>query len=180
VEFDGRAAAGLLDVLEPNRRAHSVMVGLKVATESHRLAPEFRSLAITAGLLHDIGYGYPVTRFHPLDGARYLAAQGFPVEVCHLVVHHSASTYEAQARALDLSVYDEFKISRDLGEAHKLVWWADMTTGPSGLTVDVADRLDEILRRYGNGHVVSTFIERARPVLLEAGQSPEGSIHVPS
>ncbi|MGL5824088.1 MAG: HD domain-containing protein [Nocardioides sp.] len=174
----GRATASLLEVLEPDRRAHSVAVGLKVATRVHRLEPGIRDAAVTAALLHDIGYGYPATGFHPLDGARFLAAQGFSAEVCHLVIHHSASTYEARERGIDLSVYDEFAVERDMDEAHRLLWWADMTTGPTGLTVKVEDRLDEIVQRYGPGHVVSAFIEKARPLLVRVCQSPEGSIHV--
>ncbi|MGL5827175.1 MAG: HD domain-containing protein [Nocardioides sp.] len=178
METGGRATAALLDVLEPDRRAHSVAVGLKVAMQVHRLEPDVRDTAVTAALLHDIGYGYPTTGFHPLDGARFLAAQGFPVEVCHLVIHHSASTYEARERGIDLGVYREFAVERDLDAAHRVLWWADMTTGPTGLTVRVDDRLDEIVRRYGPGHVVSAFIEKARPLLSRVCQSPEGSIHV--
>jgi HD domain len=179
MESEGRGPAALLEVLEPDRRVHSVMVGLKVAAEAHRLPSALRAMAITAGLLHDIGYGHPATGFHPLDGARFLAGQGFAVEVCHLVVHHSASTFEARERGIDLDVYGEFAVGRDLGEAHQLLWWADMTTGPTGLTVAVGDRLDEIVKRYGPGHVVSTFIESARPVLMQVCQSPGGSIQVP-
>ena len=179
MEPDDRGPAALLEVLDPDRRVHSVTVGLKVAGEAHRLAPELRTTVITAGLLHDIGYGHPAIGFHPLDGARFLATHGFPLEVCHLVVHHSASTYEARERGIDVAVYGEFAVDRDLGKAHQLLWWADMTTGPTGLTVAVGDRLDEIVERYGPGHVVSTFIEKARPLLMRVCQSPDGSIQVP-
>ncbi|MGL5823804.1 MAG: HD domain-containing protein [Nocardioides sp.] len=178
MEIDGRAVVSLLEALEPNRRVHSLTVGLKAAAEAHRLTPEIRDTAISAALLHDIGYAYPVTGFHPLDGARFLATQGFSAEVCHLVIHHSASTYEARERGIGLDVYDEFAVDRDFDEAHRLLWWADMTTGPTGLTVKVEDRLDEIVQRYGPGHVVSAFIEKARPLLTQVCQSPEGSIHV--
>lgn len=50
-----------------------------------------------------------------LDGARFLARQGVPRSLCHLVVHHSASTLEAEERGIDLAVYDEFVVERDLG-----------------------------------------------------------------
>jgi hypothetical protein len=54
-----------------------------------------------------------------------------------------------------------------------------MTTGPQGQDVTVADRLHEICARYGPDDLMTRFIGRARDVLLKAGQSPVGSIHVP-
>jgi hypothetical protein len=140
---------------------------------------ELRQELEVAAVLHDIGYAYTETDFHALDGARFLARQGFSKVVCHLVVHHSASTLEAEERGIDLAVYDEFAVDRDLGQAHQLLWWADMTTGPSGETVTVEDRVDEICSRYGPDSLVTRFITRARPILVATCQSPGGSIRVP-
>ena len=61
---------------------------------------------------------------------------------------------------------------------HQLIAWADMTTGPAGDTVTVEDRMSEICARYGPGDQVTKFIERARPQLVAAGQSPFGSIRI--
>ena len=96
------------------------------------------------------------------------------------MVHHSASTWEAEERGLSPEVYADFAVHGvDLGPAHAVLWWADMTTGPTGEDVTVEDRLDEICARYGPDDLVTRFISRARPVLLAAGQSPVGSIQVP-
>lgn len=131
-------------------------------------------------MLHDIGYAHPETGFHALDGATFLAGAGFSRRVCHLVVHHSASTWEAEERGLGLARYADFAVDGvDMGPAHAVLWWADITTGPQGEDVTVEDRLDEICTRYGPDEVVTRFISRARPVLLAAGQSPVGSIQVP-
>jgi predicted hydrolase (HD superfamily) len=65
---------------------------------------------VTAATLHDIGYGHAVSGFHALDGASYLAGAGFSAAVCHLVVHHSASTLEAEERGLGLALYDAFAV----------------------------------------------------------------------
>jgi hypothetical protein len=165
--------------LSPDRRAHSVAVGTKVASECGRVAPALRADLVAAATLHDIGYGHPETGFHPLDGARYLSKLGFSHVVCHLVAHHSASTLEAELRGIDLAAYADFAVDQDLGPAHQLLWWADMTTGPQGQDLTVEDRLDEIIARYGPDDVVTRFIDRARPALLAAGQSPVGSIQVP-
>ena len=43
-----------------------------------------------------------------------------------------------------------------------------MTTSPDGQQVHVHRRLAEIHHRYGTGHLVSRFISRATPLILEA------------
>ena len=65
-----------------------------------------REVLIAAAYLHDIGYApeLVVTGFHPLDGARWLRAEGYERLAC-LVAHHSGARFEAQlkgfAEALD-------------------------------------------------------------------------------
>ena len=75
--------------------------------------PALRADPIVAATLHDIGCGHPVLGFHPLDGARFLAGLGFSPTVCHLVAHHSASTYEAEACGIDLGAYAEFAMDQE-------------------------------------------------------------------
>ena len=174
VESYGDQLAALTD----DRRAHSLAVGRKAEAAAAGIAPALRADLTAAAVLHDIGYGHVETGFHPLDGARFLARAGFSPVVCNLVVHHSASTYEAEERRIDLVVYADFAVDQDLSEAHGVLWWADMTTGPQGQDVTVEDRLEEICMRYGPGHVVTRFIGRASPVLLSAGQSPYAAIQV--
>ena len=168
----------LLAALKDDRRTHSLAVGRKAEAAAAGIAPALRADLAAAAALHDIGYGHVESGFHPLDGARFLARAGFSAVVCNLVVHHSASTYEAEERGIDLAVYEDFAVDQDLSEAHAVLWWADLTTGPQGQDVTVEDRLDEICSRYGPDHVVTRFVGRARPILLAAGQSPVGSIQV--
>ena len=168
----------LLAALKNARRAHSLAVGRKAEAAAAGLAPALRADLTAAAVLHDIGYGHVETGFHPLDGARFLARAGFSAVVCNLVVHHSASTYEAEERGIDLAIYADFAVGQDLSEAHAVLWWADLTTGPQGQDVTVEDRLAEICSRYGANDVITRFINRARPVLLAAGQSAYGSIRV--
>ena len=166
----------LLEALSPDRQAHSLAVGRKVAGVAGLAPAAIRADLVTAATLHDIGYGHPATGFHSLDGARFLAGLGFSTTVCHLVAYHSASVLEADERGIERSAYDQFAVDADLGTAHSLLWWADMTTGPTGQTVTVEDRLYEIRARYRPETVVAKFIERAWPVLLAAGQSPTGLV----
>ncbi len=104
----------LLAVLEEDRRAHSVAVGRKAEAAAAGIAPALRADLTVAAVLHDIGYGHVETGFHPLDGARFLAGEGFSPVVCNLVAHHSASTFEAEERGIDLAVYAEFAVDQDL------------------------------------------------------------------
>lgn len=168
----------LLAALTPNRRAHSLEVGRKAAAHVIAVAPRLRADLVAAATLHDIGYGHPATGFHPLDGAHFLRGIGFSPVVCHLVAYHSASTLEAEVRGIAQSAYEPFALDDDpdLAAASAVLWWADMTTGPTGNTVAVEDRLVEIESRYGAGDPVTEFIGRAREVLLAAGQSPSGSM----
>jgi HD domain len=170
--------ADLLSVLTADRRAHSVAVGVKAASAADQVAPWLRSDLVAAATLHDIGYGHVVSGFHPLDGARFLTGAGFSAAVCHLVAHHTASTYEAEERGIDLAAYAEFPAVGNLGPAHAVLWWADLTTGPQGQDVTVEDRLAEILNRYGQDDPVGRFVINNRSLLLAAGQTATGSIQV--
>ena len=135
-----------------------------VCRRAHMAAPLFSvddcELLVGAALLHDIGYAPELvgTGFHPLDGARYLRGVGGPDRVVNLVAHHSCATLEAELRGLsdELAEFEDEKTA--LRDA---LWWADMTTTPDGGETTVADRVAEILGRYGPDDLVSQFIRRA-------------------
>jgi HD superfamily phosphodiesterase len=64
------------------------------------VAPHDVETVLVAAWLHDIGYSPTAvdTGFHPLDGARYLSAHGWPARICSLVAHHSAAVLMASER----------------------------------------------------------------------------------
>lgn len=167
-----------LAMLDEDRRAHSLAVGAKAARQVELVGVELRADLMTATTLHDVGYAWPDTGLHALDGARFLKREGFSTVICRLVLCHTASHVEAEERGIDLGLFDAFEVDADLGQAHRVMWWADLTTGPQGQSVTVETRLAEIQRRYGPDDVVSRFIRKAEAELLEAGQSPVGSIQV--
>lgn len=176
----------LLKALPEGRQAHSRAVGRKATLLSGLIPRRLRPDLVTAAYLHDIGYSHSVTGFHPIDGARFLAEMGFSGPVCHLVAHHTASSLEAMERGLSVAVFDEFAMDDtsiydpvDVGLAHGVLWWADLTTGPAGEDVDVKMRLSEICARYGPNDPVTRFVEGSRGILIDAGQLPIGSIQVP-
>jgi hypothetical protein len=53
-----------------------------------------------------------------------------------------------------------------------------MTTGPDGQTVSVEERLAEIRARYGPGDVVTQFVERAEPELIDTVRRVEEQLAI--
>jgi hypothetical protein len=159
-------ARKLLEVPLPRRWAH--VQG--VAERARFLGPILEGdaeLLEAAAWLHDIGYSPELadTRFHPLDGARYMRdVHGADPVLCRLVANHSCAVVEAEERGLDRELSAEFPVP-DLGLGDVLTY-CDMTTSPTGFPVSVGDRLAEIRRRYGPSDVVTSFVRTAEADLL--------------
>ena len=136
------------------RWAHSEAVAGKVATVADQLPPNWRASAADAAWLHDIGRSPRVadTGLHPLDGARWLHAHGWPETTCRLVAWHSAPLAESRLRGLGDALVSAFEPPPDLPLA--ALTWADMTTSPEGESCSVEDRLAEILARYPPDSIV--------------------------
>ncbi|WP_406239361.1 HD domain-containing protein [Nocardia sp. NBC_01009] len=126
-------------------------------------------LLLAAAWLHDIGYAPSICRtgFHPVDGAEFLRQQGAPPRLCALVANHSCARIEARNRDIEIGWPDEHTALRDA------LWWADMTTTPTGETTDVRSRVAEVCERYGPDHVVSKSLDEAAPALIEAAERTE-------
>ena len=164
---EGLARTLLADTL-PRRWAH--VQG--VAGRARGLAPVLGTdadLLEAATWLHDIGYApdLAITGLHQLDGARYLRdAQHADALLRRLVAHHSCAIIEAGERGLaDVLSYEFEPAPHALSS---VLTCCDMTTSPDGQQVQVHNRLAEIHDRYGSGHLVSRFISRATPLILEA------------
>ncbi|WP_084466549.1 HD domain-containing protein [Nocardia arthritidis] len=121
-------------------------------------------LLLAAAWLHDIGYAPSIreTGFHPVDGAEFLRREGAPERLCALVANHSCACVEARNRNIEIRWPDEQTALRDA------LWWADITTTPTGETTDVLSRIAEVRERYGPDHVVSRSLAEAAPELIEA------------
>lgn len=147
-----------------DRWLHTQAVGGRAAELSVTVDDEERRLLVAAAWLHDIGYGHAQrdTGLHPLDGARWLAAQGYPRRLCALVAHHSAATYEAEQRGLSepLNAWEQ-----EASAVSDALWAADMSTGPAGQRMTYPERLDEILRRYPPDSEVAAAMTAARPAI---------------
>ncbi|MGW4046640.1 HD domain-containing protein [Streptomyces sp. NPDC004721] len=152
----------------PRRWAHSLGVAKRARSLSPILGDDAAVLE-SAAVLHDIGYSPTIatTGFHPLDGARFLRDQeGADQRVVRLVAHHSCALLEAEERGLRQELETEFQPERpDLVDA---LIYCDMTTTPDGTPTTPAERLDEIVQRYGPDTIVGRFIQRAAPEIHAA------------
>jgi hypothetical protein len=157
----------LADAL-PRRWAHVQGVAARACSLAPAIGPD-AELIEAAAWLHDIGYlpELAETGLHGLDGARYLRdVEHAEPMLCRLVAHHSCAVIEAEERGLAHVLNREFaQPPQPLADA---LTFCDMTTSPDGDQVQVTHRLAEIHDRYGSGHLVSRFIRRATPLLLEA------------
>ena len=164
---EGLARTLLGDSL-PRRWSHVQGVAARARTLKPSLGTD-ADLIEAAAWLHDIGYlpELAATGLHGLDGARYLRdVQHADPMLCRLVAHHSYAVIEAEERGLAHVMTREF--APPLQPLADALTFCDMTTSPDGDQGQVTRRLADIHDRYGSGHLVSRFISRATPLILEA------------
>lgn len=170
MESDPAAAASLAErMIKPlgRRWRHVQAVAARAHELRHAVAPEDENTLVAAAWLHDIGYAPDIahTKFHPLDGARFLRDRGWPEEIVNLVAHHSGARYEAAERGLTAELA-EFPFA-DTPLLDALVA-ADLTTGPAGEKFTYDERMDEILSRYQPEDPVHRTWIKARAVIGQA------------
>lgn len=151
----------------PRRLTH--VRGVAVAAEGlvARLDLAESSSVVAAAWLHDVGYApsVRVTGFHPVDGAVFVRAEGFPAVVVSLVAYHTGAVFEARERGFS-DVLGEFAEPAEL--LLDVLTCADMTTSPDGSPVSAQDRVSEILSRYSVDDPVHRAIGWSAPMLLAA------------
>jgi hypothetical protein len=160
-------ATRLLHALD-GRLDHSATVAAQIVRAAALVEAEWRSPALDAAWLHDIGYhpDLALTGFHPLDGARWLRDHDWPDETCRLVAWHTQSLEEARLCGLATVLAAEF--DPPPGLAASALAWADLTSSPNGERWDPKRRLAEILDRYPAGSVVHEATRASAPRLHAA------------
>jgi hypothetical protein len=146
---EARDLAQILLVGLPQRWRHTVRVAQRAEAVSITLGTSDEAdTLVSAAWLHDIGYASSVhaTGFHPLDGARYLRAHDWPLELAGLVAHHSGAAFIAAVRGLtgELSHFSDGP--RPVADA---LAYADQTIGPDGRSMTLDQRFAEMLQRHG-------------------------------
>jgi putative nucleotidyltransferase with HDIG domain len=166
LEWATEFARNLLEEPLPRRWSHS----LGVLRAAQRIAPALgddAELLAAAAILHDVGYADVAiaTHQHMIDGGRFLRSQGVDDRICVIVAHHTSSPWEAHELGLDAALAEFVVDDPALIDA---ITYCDLSAGPTGDVVRPADRLAEVLERYGEGHVVYRAVSAARSHLLEA------------
>lgn len=151
----------------PERWAHTRAVAELTAQVAALIAPAAEHILVAAAFMHDIGYSISVkdTGFHPIDGAEFAREQTFPETVVGLVAHHSGAWAEAIERSLEQELQHYPVPPADFLD---IITYADLSTTPNGQRTNPADRLTEVLQRYGRDHLVHRAIRRSGPDLLAA------------
>jgi putative nucleotidyltransferase with HDIG domain len=154
------------------RWEHVQAVAAQAAQLATTVPVDQRDPLVAAAWLHDIGYSPKIghTRFHPLDGARYLREQGWPAQIVNLVAHHSGARFEAAERGMSDEL-SEFPFADD--PVLDALVTADLTTGPGGERLTYDERIAEILKRYPADDPVHRTWVKAAPILKEAVQRTE-------
>jgi putative nucleotidyltransferase with HDIG domain len=128
------------------RWAHVRGVAAAAEPMAAALATTEAEAVVAAAWLHGIGYAPSVrsTSFHPVDGAAFVRAEGFPAVVVSLVAYHTGAVFDARERGLS-DALAEFPEPPEL--LLDVLTCADMTTGPDGSRVRAKNRVSEILSR---------------------------------
>lgn len=160
-----RRAEGLLRTAHgrrslPDRLAHNLAVGEALGRLYAGRPGEDTARAL--GILHDIGYFYPVTGFHPTDGAEALSGGEF-ADLAPQVAWHSTARYEAAARDTTIEVPEPEDVI-----LRAALWVADFTTSPTGTPVTLDERVREIRDRYPSGSPVVAALDASLDDLAAA------------
>jgi len=181
-DFDvvqARALAARLLVDLPDRWRHTISVAARARELGDAVTPVDREVLHAAAWLHDVGYSPQVARtgFHPLDGARFLVCQGWPIRVSCLVAHHSGARFLARFHGLHLQLdayHDEQSPVTDA------LAYADQTVGARGERLPLEERLADMLRRHGPGSSNALVHQDRAPYLREAAQRVEHRLRLAS
>ncbi|QKE82760.1 HD domain-containing protein [Arthrobacter sp. NEB 688] len=137
-----------------------------VAARAQRLTNDVdENPLVSAAWLHDIGYAPTVayTGLHALDGAAWLASRNVDPMVVSLVAFHTGAEFEADERALlgELMAY-----ARPPQQLLDTLILCDLTVSPVGTDTGVADRIAEIVARYGTSDPVHRAVLKSSEYLF--------------
>ena len=178
VDQAGALAARLLAGL-PDRWQYTIAVAARVEHLTPTVDPDDGDLLRATAWLHDVGYSHDlaVTAFHPLDGARFLDAEGWPPRLCALVAHHSGARFVARSLGLDHQLHtypDEHSPVTDA------LAYADQTVGARGEPLPIQDRIADMLLRHGPSSANAAAHPIRAPYLLAAADRVERRLQAAS
>lgn len=140
--------SGLID-----RYKHTIAVSLLMREKAQEIGL-CSDTAQCVGLLHDIGYSDDIkkTGFHALDGYNYL--KNIDQCMAERIALHTSTPEEAELRGINLPKVKQDKYAR-------LLSYADSRVMGNGKVVSFEERLNDIINRYGETHLVSIANKKA-------------------
>lgn len=162
----------LSEYLSPklNRYHHvlGVVDRMKELIERINLPYEWKPLLIQTAYLHDVGYCEQLNQynFHPLDGAIFTQEMGFPKPVVSAVLFHSDAYTSVKHTRPDLLETYSFNQSLLDETDHlfiELITYCDIQTSPMGEKITLEERVQDVIRRYGEDHEVSHMMLSSQP-----------------
>ena len=162
-EADTLAQRVLAD--DPHRLAHVRGAGFIAGMAAGALGVDEPETVVVAALLHDIGYSPVIARtgFHPLDGALFLAREGWPDAVVLLVAHHS----HAAVLAPYYGVQQHMELlDHAHGRVDDIITFSDLRAGTDGMGADPRHRVEEMRRRHADRTFVPDDVRDARYRML--------------
>jgi hypothetical protein len=162
---DARTLAHRLLADDPQRLAHVSGAALIAGMAANALKVDQPDSVIAAAWLHDIGYVPRLARtgFHPLDGAIYLAREGWPDRVVLLVAHHS----QAAVLAPYYGVLNHMTLlDHEYEPADDVLTFSDLRAGINGLGAKPRERIQDMRLRHADRHFVPERVREARYRLL--------------
>lgn len=171
VEHARAVAEARLESL-PRRWAHVQGVAARAADVTAALGCPHGAEIVAAAWLHDVGYAetVAVSGFHPVDGALFARAEGFPERVVSLIAFHTGAEEEAAERDLSASL-SPFAVP-EAGDLD-VVTFSDLTTSVDGAPIGADARVAEILERYGPEDPVHRAVSTSAPRLLASARRIE-------
>jgi hypothetical protein len=162
---DAQTVAQSLLADDQGRLEHVRGAGLVAGMAAGALRVDQPEMVVAAAWLHDIGYAPAIARtgFHPLDGALFLARQGWPDQVVLLVAHHSHAAFLAPYYGVQ---HHMALLEHVRGLADDIITFSDLRAGPNGWGADPRDRVEDKRRRHANSTVVPVDIREARYRML--------------
>ncbi len=158
---DAQALAHTLLASDPRRLEHVRGAGLIAGMAAGALGAEQPETFVAAAWLHDIGYAPDLCRtgFHPLDGALFLAREGWPESVVLMVAHHSHAAVLAPYYGVQQHMS---LLERHPGDGDDIITFSDLRAGANGMGADPRERIDDMRQRHADRTFVPDDVREAR------------------
>ena len=155
--------------LPTDRVKHSK--GVTRGVLQHKLYPTLTKreqlTLLLAAQYHDVGYSTQITHStgvpqqHYIHGYLHLKNKGVEPQACRLVLHHTYARDLERIKFNDLTIFNRNPLLPQDAKLLFILNDCDMTTNSKGEMVTKETRLNDIIKRYSDTHVVTIHFKKA-------------------